>query len=167
VSRHLPVLPLFVALLSWPAVATASPTFPAQIQSHLDMPCTPPCTLCHRDEHGGFGTVIQRFGLAMQGLQDVGIKGKHPELIGPALDALEQNGTDSDGDDRPDVEELREGSNPNQAGDGVLCATYGCAASRAKTSPLGAAPNLVLLLTFSTILRRRRRHLKNADRTVP
>ena len=34
----------------------------------------------------------------------------------------------------PDVTELREGNSPNQAGDGLMCVTYGCAATSPEPS---------------------------------
>lgn len=140
--------------LCWPAPAQASPTFPAEVQQALNMPCVPQCTLCHRDVNGGIGTVVQPFGQAMLA---AGLEAKHPELIGPALDFLDQASTDSDGDGRPDVDELREGSNPNQAGGGVLCATYGCSTHLARPATSGTAAMLFSLIAAWLLPRARRR----------
>ncbi len=154
----------FVTLLhalSWAPPAHASPTFPAEVQKQLDMPCVPQCTLCHRDTGGGKGTVVRPFGQAMMAM---GLEGKHPELIVTALGALEQGSADSDGDGTPDVTELREGKNPNQTGDGVLCATYGCSTRRRPAGGSSGPAMLVLVLAapFVARVRRRCRRAQNA-----
>lgn len=54
-----------VALLPARA-ALASPDYPAVLEETLQMPCAPQCTVCHRDNNGGLGTVVQPFGNAMR-----------------------------------------------------------------------------------------------------
>jgi len=150
---------VFAAVLAascWAPSALGSPAFPGEVARELDMPCVPQCTLCHLDTNGGTGTVVRPFGQAMMA---VGLEGKRPDLIVVVLDTLELASTDSDTDGRPDVEELREGRNPNQAGEGVLCATYGCN-TRAR-SPAGSEAATLAFLTAApfvvSLCRRRRR----------
>jgi hypothetical protein len=50
---------LVVTSLAASAPAAASPTFPEAIRDALDLPCRPECTICHRDQDGGYGTVVQ------------------------------------------------------------------------------------------------------------
>ncbi|MBK7582947.1 MAG: hypothetical protein IPI67_22475 [Myxococcales bacterium] len=115
-----------------PSVAQASPTFPPELQADLDMPCAPPCTLCHRDSNGGVGTAVQPFGAA---IKNAGLTLKSPEKLPKALARLEAESADSDGDGVTDVDELREGRNPNTPGEGLLCATYGCGARVVRDTP--------------------------------
>ena len=125
--------------------AHASPAFPGEVQAALGMPCVPQCTLCHLDTNGGKGTIVRPFGQAMMA---VGLESKRPELVAAALDTLEQASTDSDGDGFLDVEELREGKNPNQPGEGVLCATYGC--GMRASSPAGSRPAATLFFLIAS-----------------
>ena len=115
-------------LLLSPARAHAHSTFPTLIAANLDMPCVPACTICHKDTLGGFGTVNEPFGKAMQG---AGLNFIEPTL-GPALAKLEQEQIDSDGDGESDIAELREGRDPNGkidlCGQAALAARYGCGA---------------------------------------
>src|SRR5262245_15668574 len=74
--------------------AAANPAFPSALQSILHMPCLPQCTVCHRDNIGGIGTlkfITNKAGMAMQngfgrnlqsksmGVLDGGV----PDSIGP------------------------------------------------------------------------------------
>ena len=66
--------------------------------------------------------------------------------MAPALYALEDQKIDSDSDGSPDVDELRQGSNPN--GDSVeLCSDvgYGCARTAPHGSPSWASVAAVVL----------------------
>lgn len=126
----------FFATGGWAAGAEASPTFPARIQQTLEMACAPPCTLCHRDQQGGFGTVVQPFGSEMLAS---GLGARDPDFIPTALAELESSGVDSDGDGTGDVEQLRQGENPN--GGAALCGpTYGCFATVASAREFTANP---------------------------
>jgi hypothetical protein len=138
------LLPALAVALAWPVPAEASPTFPGELQDQLDIPCVPQCTLCHRDTNGGSGTVVEPFG---QSMFDAGLRASRPERIATALDLLEFNSVDSDGDGVTDVEELSEGRNPNQSGAGLLCATYGCSAGRAPDRTVDAV-GLVFVLSL-------------------
>jgi hypothetical protein len=142
-------------LLTWaiaPRLAAASPNFPDEIASALSTPCVPQCTLCHTTNLGGWGTAHTRFVAAMS------VKGKLlPEegsSVAPALAALEDQRIDSDSDGTPDVDELRQGSNPN--GDSVdLCSDvgYGCA----RTAPHGSPPGVSVAVVVLALAWRARR----------
>ena len=123
-----------LVLLVVPAVH-ASGNFPADIQNHLQAPAVLPCTLCHQSPQGG-DAVVTAFGQALkaEGLAGLG----DTAALTAALDALEADGTDSDGDGSGDVAELRAGRDPNVddgdvdggGGDGPPVPAYGfgCAA---------------------------------------
>lgn len=118
------ILTLLAFLGAPSGAAHASPTYPGALQTELEMACAPPCTICHRDLAGGFGTVEKPFGRAMLA---AGLPAASPDRLADALADLRAEGKDSDGDGDPDVEELESGADPN--GDGVLCGpTYGCGA---------------------------------------
>jgi hypothetical protein len=103
-------LPVFLAL----SPAMASPSYPSAASSELGMECIPSCLLCHSTAAGGSGTATQPFGVA---LQEQGLGGGGDDVgLAVALGALAEAGTDSDGDGRPDVEELTAGGNPNPDG---------------------------------------------------
>lgn len=144
-TSHRKILAVFISILSWSGGAAASQEYPGLIQEELDMPCVPQCTLCHRDANGGRGTVVTPFGLTMM---DEGLRDNAPGRVPTALEGVLQGEYDSDGDGRGDIEELREGSSPNQAGDGLLCVQYGCGASIASKPRAHRA----LILSFACML---------------
>jgi len=167
-SSHTPLVRIAAGLLLVAAVtassaALASETYPERLQSALDMPCTPPCTVCHRDSNGGMGTATQPFGAAMTNAE---LTLKAPDGIPLALAVLASKSIDSDGDGVTDTEELREGSNPNAAGESVLCATYGCGAHIVPEAPSRSASKgpgawfLLALATLAVAFRRRRGPVK-------
>jgi hypothetical protein len=100
------------------SLAVASPTFPPAIQDHLELACEPDCTNCHTRPEGGLGTARQPFGLAMQ---QGGLSAGRPEKIPAALDHLDGIGSDVDSDGTPDIEELKNGTNPNAANEPLKC----------------------------------------------
>jgi hypothetical protein len=142
------------AVLLGVCAAGASPTYPAAIKDDLktlnaaDMPCTPPCTICHRDALGGRGTVIKPFGLAMI---ENGLVFQDTDALARALAALKASGVDSDGDGVTDIDELSAGHDPNVSGPAALCVSlprYGCGASVAPDRPAGAGAFLFGLLAW-------------------
>jgi hypothetical protein len=154
--RRLPFGPslFFAAWSAWSGSAFASPSFPGELQDQLDMPCVPQCTLCHRDSNGGVGTATRPFGAAVQ---SAGLELKRPDLIATVLAALERGRFDSDEDGILDVDELRQGDNPNQSGQGFLCATYGCTARVAPAAADSAlVPSIGILLAVAVGLARLR-----------
>jgi hypothetical protein len=144
-ARLLPFMAVVILLCSAPRSSRASPDYPARIQDDLGMPCAPPCTVCHRDNRGGLGTVAQPFGKAMMA---AGLRFFAPQTIDPALAELEAQRTDSDGDGQPDVLELSAGRDPN--GDLDLCGLtprFGCGAQIAPSPPDSGLGLLVAILT--------------------
>ncbi len=138
--------------------ASGSPAFPGVVQSTLNMPCAPPCTLCHRDLNGGLGTVVQPFGKAMIAHD---AEATNQDSVRSALAALEADAVDSDGDGVPDISELERGQNPNVKGDAGLCGpTYGCGAHVAPARHLdgfAAIAGAITALALAGAARRRRR----------
>jgi hypothetical protein len=92
------------------APAWASETFPARIQKDLGLEQKPDCILCHETEKGEKNTVTRAFGKSMR---KAGLAAGSLGSLDAALQKLEKDGTDSDGDDVPDIDELRMGRNPN------------------------------------------------------
>ena len=108
------------------ASAAASPTYPGEVKSHLVLPSTPACGLCHSNGVTGIGTVNTPFGKSLRAdgaaAEDVGSLDK-------ALDALKGAKTDSDGDGVDDIAELEAGTDPNVAGgEAAPELGYGCQA---------------------------------------
>ncbi|MBM4390192.1 MAG: hypothetical protein FJ090_03645 [Deltaproteobacteria bacterium] len=108
------------------SLAWASPSFPAVVAEELAMPCTPSCILCHETAAGGTGTASQDFAGACM---SAGMMVADDASMAESLATLEAEGTDTDGDGTPDIEELRGGQNPNPGGED-FCAVpqpqYGC-----------------------------------------
>lgn len=124
--------------------ALASDTYPGAVQSALGT-CTMQCTLCHTTLAGGPGNLNTGFGEAIQATAELSIR--QPSSIAAALQKMEegpcieslgampvQGPCDSDGDGTGDVEELRQGRDPNVSGEGNICGgpTYGCGARVAR-----------------------------------
>lgn len=173
-----PVLTLLSALVIFGAAARvdASESYPGVMQEELDMPCAPPCTVCHQSNQGGVGTIKpDSFGAAVL---DRGLRFRDDACIPEVLAAVESgamgnacegmldtsSGTavDSDQDGTSDVQELREGTDPNGSANASLCAlTYGCGARiapepRASRWPWLSAASLGLVAWGASRWQRRR-----------
>lgn len=139
------VLPVVALAAAVPAHSSSD--FPSAMKAHLSASASPACTVCHETNAGGFGTIDKAFGQAMQ---DALLVAGDVDSLNTALDTLQTDGTDSDGDGTTDVDELTAGEDPNVAGAAggggdALKYGFGCGAS--------GAPFLIVLLT---LLRRRR-----------
>lgn len=153
-----PVMGLtLAAALAVAGAAHATPTFPAAIQGHLGLSYEPPCSICHQDGITNSSTVTTPFGLAMRSKK---LAPDNEASLVAALDALDAEGSDSDGDGVGDIAELRAGSDPNREGGESLLGpapAYGCGARIAGGDPVGWASGLLVAVGLaSTILRRRR-----------
>ena len=109
-TRHLLGLAA-LALASAPALGFASQAFPEDIKDELALSSKPDCTLCHRNNNGGNDTVKKPFGVE---LMQLGAQGKSRGTLLGALRTYDRERYSVDGDTAPDVQELREGSNPNE-----------------------------------------------------
>jgi hypothetical protein len=161
--------------------AAASPEFPAIIQQALDLECVPQCLLCHRDNSGGRGSLDWPFGELMFA---AGLRPKENATVRAALDVvaageldIDDDGTpdtDSDDDMINDVDELRQGTNPNpprspdeEPPDMCADIRYGCGA---RIEPRGtldwgaAASALAMLLVLVGRFRRSARRPVRAKR---
>jgi MYXO-CTERM domain-containing protein len=113
--KHLVAIAALGSALLSSGLARASVTYPAELIRRWEtetLPVPGPyCTLCHRTDAGGAGTVSTPFGRA---LMSEGALGNNVPSLDSALDALEAAGSDSDRDGVTDIEELRAGLDPNQ-----------------------------------------------------
>ena len=136
--------------------AGAKPQFPDEIDSHLGITKypAPPCRLCHIQGTTGSGTIQTPFGVSMAAH---GMSGDRSSLY-PALDALDTDKVDSDGDGVPDIDELKVDTDPNTPADVTLSTepptSYGCGIAPGAGQP-GRA--LALFAAAALVLRLRRR----------
>lgn len=149
---------LLASLVLTGAVALASPTYPADVQTHLSLSAPPPqsCSLCHVNGVGAVGTVNTPFGKAMRAQ---GLVLENPTSLNTALDALATAKTDSDGDGMSDIDELKAGRDPNvaESSDGGVGGGGGTTTPGALTYGCGSneVPLLVSGLGVLVLLRRR------------
>jgi hypothetical protein len=138
-------IPILAALVLAAPHARATPGFPDAVRAHLALDATPQCQLCHTDG-GNSGTATQPFALSML---ERGLLAFDVASLEFALDAMDADGVDSDGDGATDVQELREGGNPNvdEGGGGAVPPTlqYGFGCAGAPHAPDLAASGLFAL----------------------
>jgi hypothetical protein len=146
------------ALLVTPSTALASGGYPGVVAGKLGV-AAPACTLCHDNPSGGAGTATRPFAVTMKSKYDL-TGGEADDVLEKALDA---NKDDSDTDGTSDVDELKAGSDPNQAGGGnVVPAKYGCfeqsstIAGVGSRAPRTASLTMAGLVAVGLLLRRRR-----------
>ena len=144
------MLRLVVALVLASMPAAASVSFPSAARTHLDTATAISCTQCHQTAAGGFGTIDKEFGLA---LMERGLVARVATSVGPALDQLEADNVDSDGDGTGDVDELRAGTDPNiddETGPDVAPLEYGFGCGSSARAP---STGLASLLVLAQVLR--------------
>lgn len=103
--------------------ARAEPSFPETIQAHLNLNYTPSCTFCHATPQGG-GLVVTLFG---QSMLKAGLT-TDVSTVDPALDKLDADHTDSDGNGTPDIQQIEEGFDPSTGVKNGPTERYGCGA---------------------------------------
>ncbi|HVY47173.1 MAG TPA: hypothetical protein VHB21_14900, partial [Minicystis sp.] len=113
-----------LAVLAAAPLARATPDFPAAIQSDLMLSYTPNCSLCHANGVTNASTVTTPFGKSMLA---AGLHAGDEASLQNALNTLQTDMTDSDGDGTPDIQELQNDTDPNGAGTASSIA-YGCGA---------------------------------------
>ena len=153
--RNAALLPFAVALL-WTEDASASSSYPAEIQSQLALSYTPVCAICHENGVTGYGTVTTPFGEAMRavGLVCCSI----PSLDG-ALAALEAENS-------PYITYLKQGLDPNNPGAGTVPPpSYGCFSVTGQAPSAGASGTVFLAVT-ALFLRRSRKARRKAARPL-
>ncbi len=152
---------LFTATIAVAPSARASSTFPAEVKSHLGLASTPACTLCHEGTPGT-GTATTPFATTARGSK-YGMVSQDTTKLAAVLDAMAADKTDSDGDGRSDIDELKAGTDPNAAGNIVAVTkpeiVYGCQARLASGAPgpSGAPLGALVLLGAAGWAGRRRR----------
>lgn len=157
-------IPIALLVLATPRFAAAIPDFPGELQERAEMPCAPQCTLCHRDNNGGIGTLQGAFIETLDEAQVLDID--DPASVQAAVDFLASNAIDSDGDGALDLDELKDGQNPSLKGDAPLCGpTYGCGATVAKSERTDwLAVTIALLASAGLVASWRSRHQRRAKR---
>lgn len=172
------------AVLSTASLASGSPAFPSTLRDTFDLPCAPPCTICHDSLQGGFGTIATEFGRNMQladlipgrsdsveqavlKLQDPVANGfvdgdGTPLCVVPAVGSTVTSSgeCDSDGDSVGDLTELMMGTDPGEADSGNICGdgpTFGCGARIEPRSDLDQSGAIFAILAALGLLITRRR----------
>jgi hypothetical protein len=139
---------LALASASWPGLARATPEYPSVIDATLGVSCGPPaarCLICHTTARGGQGTAEQVF---VRHLKSLNFNHGHdPASLRNALNLLDEQ-YDSDKDNVPDKEELRECGNPSgdDLGSGP---TYGCDGAQLVPPPAAAAGQSPALVVWA------------------
>jgi hypothetical protein len=134
---------LCVMLSSLASVAQASTNFPGAVLDYLqktgsvEVDCAVPCTLCHTSP-AGEKTTVRDDGFTYNLRNLASVKAGDVSTIVAALALLERSldcplapgaVCDSDGDDMPDVMELRNSRDPDGGRNFNDCLKYGCGAS--------------------------------------
>jgi hypothetical protein len=145
-----------------PASAQATQKFPSAIYNYLGTsftvkPYLPPCSLCHSRGSTGPGTAQTPFALSAKAR---GLVPSDTPSMNAALAAMDTDEVDSDGDGVPDIQELRDGTDPNTPGDVSLVSesgpNAGCGGNtKPRSSRLAGVPGIGLSLL--PLLRRARR----------
>lgn len=105
------------------------------------------------------------FGTAMRSR---GLTAYDDASVRTALDALEAEHKDSDGDGTPDIAELRAGTNPNAAaGEEVVVPDYGCTIAGGRACPSGLQTTYWLMGAAVAIRLLRRRIHQGSSRESP
>jgi hypothetical protein len=151
---------ILLAMITRSAPALASLSFPPAIQSELSLAKAPDCTLCHRTDAGGFGTVTRPFGRTM--MTQFGLMAANVAALRSALAGSDAAKLDSDQDGTSDIDELRMGTDPNvglsgmETGPDVPLPQTGCSLNASlPSSPLSAGAALVVAVVGFSLQRRR------------
>jgi len=153
---------LMVFTVTTPARASAN--YPANISTDLALAAPPSCTLCHRTEVGGSGTVITPFGRTL--VNHFQLSSGNVVALRAALAGDDAEHLDSDGDGIPDIDELKAGMDPNVGMNGeappldVPLPETGCAL--VSRSPSGALSSFAVVCAGFVFFGRRSRRAARA-----
>lgn len=150
---------LFVGLVALPAWASENYTIEIQNKYGIDYP-PQSCSLCHTGGITGAGTVTTPFGTA---LRQRNLESGNVNTLITALDTLETDGVDSDGDGVTDIDELKAGTDPNRRDATSTDGGTGGGGGTTEVPPVqygigcnAAAPGLLLGAVLLLLTRRRR-----------
>lgn len=93
------------------AYGGASQSYAPRLAVALQLEAEPPCTLCHRTNDGGDGTVNSPFGRSV--IEHGALGNNDLGSLDAALVSMHTQRTDSDGDAVADLVELQRGEDPN------------------------------------------------------
>lgn len=142
------------AALCAPRDAHATPEFPALIQSTLTLSTTPACTICHKDDNGGVGTVVKSFGIYMQAR---GLKPFDDTSLTTALSALQGEASAGLQPQAQYLAALKAGTDPNADVVAPDEPQYGCGALQIARRTSNGVGFSVALVAAACLLRRRNR----------
>jgi hypothetical protein len=153
--RALVIVSACTAVLLVHTAAFASPTFPDEIQKHLALTYSPACSLCHSGGVTGFGTVNTPFGKAMRAR---GLTSGSTASLDTALDQMATENVDSNGDGVSDIQELKNGTDPNANAPGAAPPPeFGCHAGSGRSDASGWVWVTGALASAAFLLRESRR----------
>ena len=154
------------ALLSRVSEAGASPGFPDVTRDKLGLKAAPLCTVCHLGADGGNAGSTQATTLFGRSLVARGLRGGDDGSLVAAIDAMQRENVDSDGDGALDLDELYWGGDPNVGevprGASVPPPSYGCLsipriAITARRPEAVVAVFVIGAIATAVFVRRRRR----------
>jgi hypothetical protein len=158
-SRAIGVFAAVVVLLGARG-ARATPTFPAEVATHLGLGTTPDCIICHQSDAGGTGTVTKPFGIY---LRSRGLVAFNLTSLDQSLDALVGE-SKSNAEYAAWLTALRSGEDPNTAtGASSVEPAFGCGAQIGRPrapggeGPLPAIGGIVFAASLVACARIRRR----------
>jgi hypothetical protein len=149
------LMALIALVASVNRTANATSSFPAEIQSHLQLSYLPPCNICHASASGG-GPMTTAFGIAMQ---QRGLVAGNLASLDQALDRMAADGVDSNHNNVSDIQDLRNGIDPSDPGNLSLTGPtpeYGCAIVARRRSSNTALIWLIGAAVTATVIRQRR-----------
>lgn len=145
---------IVLALLLASAAAAASEEYPDAMVSDLGLSKAPGCELCHRSGEASLGPTDTPFA---RSAIDRGLVAKDVGSLADALDRMQKDGVDSDGDGAEDLDELSWGGDPNHAdlpeAGRIDTVSYGCSRSGETARGNGS---IALALAGAIFARRRR-----------
>jgi hypothetical protein len=140
------------AMVALAHAAQAKEQFRDAIATELHAPQKPPCSICHLGGKTSGATVFTPFAWTMRayGMSD------SASSVRSAIQAVEAEKVDSDGDGVPDFQEIVDGTNPNAPGTAtdIQDPQLGCEVGGGTAGYLATAGSAILLVWS---VRRRRR----------